>query len=221
MLDPNSLLLRYVADRLRWEVAAEFGYRARLGASVEQAGAVAAAVDPAAVNRLLPPLQTLLQNEIEPLRGLRLGPLQQLVVGLLQHLRQRGAVVLPELVGREGKGSEYLESGGVNTYPFNQIPYLPGFGRASIRPLFLTSFRGKGGFEQLVRESGRPTWAQHWLQRTLSAASASGAPPALDAEQQKDALNTVVNALTEAGLLQQFNGGRGERIWGFLPPPSP
>jgi DEAD/DEAH box helicase domain-containing protein len=216
-LDPNSLLLRYVADRLRWEVAAEFGYRARLGASVEQAGALAAAVDPAAVNRLLPPLLSRLQNEIEPLRGLRLGPLQQLVVGLLQHLRQRGAVVLPELVGREGKGSEYLESGGVNTYPFNQIPYLPGFGRASIRPLFLTSFRGKGGFEQLVRESGRPTWAQHWLQRTLSSASVSGAPPTLDAEQQKEALNAVVNALTEAGLLQQFNGGRGERIWGIPP----
>jgi DEAD/DEAH box helicase domain-containing protein len=43
-LEPNSLLLRYVTDRLRWEVAAEFGYRARLGSSVEQAGALAAAV---------------------------------------------------------------------------------------------------------------------------------------------------------------------------------
>lgn len=216
-LEPNSLLLRYLADRLRWEVAAEFGYRARLGASVEQAGALAAAVDPGAVNRLLPPLLSRLKNEIEPLRGLRLGPLQQLVVGLLQHLRQRGAVVLPELVGREGKGSEYLESGGVNTYPFNQIPYLPGFGRASIQPLFLTSFRGKGGFEQLVRDSGRPTWAQHWLERTLMVASITGSPPTLDAEQQKEALNAVVNALTEAGLLQQFNGGRGERIWGIPP----
>jgi DEAD/DEAH box helicase domain-containing protein len=30
-------------------------------------------------------------------------------------------------------------------------------------------------------------------------------------------LNAVVNALTEAGLLQQFNGGRGERIWGIPP----
>ena len=210
-LDATGTLMRFVADRLRWEVAAEFGYRARLGSSVEQAGALAAAVDPTAVNRLLPALLSRLQNEIEPLRGLRLGQLQQFVVGLLQHLRQRGALALPDLVGRDGKASAYLESGGANTYPFNQIPYLPGFGRNSTRPIFLTSFRGKGSFEQLVRDSGHPTWAQHWLERTVAAAGP------LAAEQQKEALNAVVEALCEAGLLLQFSGGRGERIWAIPP----
>ena len=210
-LDANGSLLRFVCDRLRWEVAAEFGYRSRLGASVEQASALTAAVDPVAVNRLLVPLLTRLQNEIEPLRGMRLTSLQQLVVGLLQHLRQRGAVVLPELVGRDGQGSEYLASGGNNTYPFNQIPYTPRFGRTSSRPIFLTSFRGNGGFEQLVRDSGRPTWAQHWLQATLKPGSA------LDADQQKDTLNTVVEALTEAGLLQMFKGGQHARLWAIPP----
>ena len=210
-LEAGGTLMRFLADRLRWEVATEFGYRSRLGSSVEQAGALAAAVDPTAISKLLPALLTRLQNEIEPLRNLRLIPLQQLVVGLLQHLRQRGGLALPELVGRGGKASEYLESGGVNTYPFNQIPYLPGFGRSSTRPLFLTSYRGKGSFEQLVRESGRPTWAQHWLQRTL----APSVP--LDAEQQKESLNAVVEALCQAELLLQFSGGRGERIWAIPP----
>lgn len=210
-LEASGTLMRYVCDRLRWDVAAEFGYRARLGSSVEQAGALAAAVDPAAVIKLLPGLLSRLQNEIEPLRVLRLGQLQQLVVGLLQHLRQRGGLAIPELVGREGKSSEYLESGGENTYPFNQIPYLPGFGRNSTRPIFLTSFRGKGRFEQLVRESGRPTWAQHWLLRTLAPASP------LDAEQQKEALHAVVDALCDGGLLLQFSGARGERIWAIPP----
>ncbi len=210
-LQADGTLMRFVADRLRWEVAAEFGYRSRLGSSVEQAGALAAAVDPAAVSQLLPPLLRLLQNEIEPLRNLSLEPLQQFVMGLLQHLRQRGALALPELVGRDGKGSEYLESGGTNTFPFNQIPYLQGFGRNSTRPIFLTSFRGKGVFEQLVRESGRPTWAQHWLQRTLTPAEP------LNAEQQKEALNAVVEALCSAGLLLPFSGGRGERLWAIPP----
>jgi DEAD/DEAH box helicase domain-containing protein len=210
-LEANGTLMRFVCDRLLWEVAAEFGYRSRLGSSVEQAGALAAAVDPAAVNKLLPGLLTRLQNEIEPLRGLRLGQLQQLVVGLLQHLRQRGALALSELVGRDGKGSRYLESGGEDTYPFNQIPHTPKFGRTASRPIFLTSYRGKGRFEQLVRDSGRPTWAQHWLQRTLIPASP------LDAEQQKEALNAVVDGLCQAGLLLQFSGGRGERIWAIPP----
>ncbi|QPN61977.1 DEAD/DEAH box helicase [Synechococcus sp. CBW1004] len=216
-LEAEGTLMRFLADRLRWEVASEFGYRARLGSSVEQAGALAAAIDPAAVSRLLPGLLRGLQNEIEPLRGLRLHPLQQLVVGLLQHLRQRGGLALPELVGREGKTSEYLESGGENTYPFNQIPYLPGIGRNSTRPIFLTSFRGKGRFEQLVRDSGRPTWCQHWLQRTLFPGAAADNGAWLDAEQQKETLNAVVEALCEAGLLQQLSGGRGERIWAIPP----
>ncbi|MFM8937093.1 MAG: Zn-binding domain-containing protein, partial [Vulcanococcus sp.] len=192
-------------------MAAEFGYRSRLGSSVEQAGALAAAVDPAAVNKLLPGLLTRLQNEVEPLRGLRLGPLQQLVVGMLQHLRQRGALALSELVGRDGKVSRYLESGGEDTYSFNQIPHTPKFGRTASRPIFLTSFRGKGRFEQPVRDSGRPTWAQHWLERTLTPATS------LDAEQQKEALNAVVDALCQAGLLVPFSGGRGERIWAIPP----
>ena len=217
-LEANGTLMRFVGERLRWEVAAEFGYRSRLGSSVEQAGALAATVDPAAVNKLLPNLLSRLQNEIEPLRSLRLGPLQQLVVGLLQHLRQRGALAISELVGRDGKVSDYLESGGVNTYPFNQIPYLPGFGRNSTRPIFLTSFRGKGSFEQLVRDSGRPTWAQHWLERTLTPAQPLEAEhQPLEAEQQKETLNAVVEALVEVGLLQQYSGGRGERLWAIPP----
>jgi DEAD/DEAH box helicase domain-containing protein len=212
-LEANGPLMRFVCDRLRWEVAAEFGYRSRLGSSVEQAGALAASVDPAAVNKLLPGLLSGLQNEIEPLRGLRLEQLQQLVVGLLQHLRQRGALALSELVGRDGTVSRYLESGGEDTYLFNQIPHTPKFGRTASRPIFLTSTRGKGRFEPLVRDSGPPSWAQHWLLRTLTPTPAVQ----LDTEQQKEALNAVVDGLCQAGLLLRFSGGRGERIWAIPP----
>ncbi|TGG96239.1 MAG: DEAD/DEAH box helicase [Aphanocapsa feldmannii 277cV] len=211
--DPPSLaedsdLMRWVCDRLRWEVAAEFGYRSRLGSSVEQAGSLAAAVDPDRINRCLPGLRSRLQNEIEPLRTVGIKAVKQLLVGLLQHLRQRGAIDVPELIGAEGRGSPYLSSGGTNTYTFNQIPYTPNFGRSSNRPLFLTSYRGKGGFEQLVRGSGRrPTWSQHWLGRTLEPSKP------LDADQEKEALHSVVAVLGDAGLLRELPGGGGQRVW--------
>ncbi|MCP9820013.1 DEAD/DEAH box helicase [Synechococcus sp. Cruz-9H2] len=206
-LDTDSFLVRTICERLRWEVAAEFGYRSRLGSSVEQAGSAAACVDPARIQALLAPLLSRLQNEVEPLRNARIPQVQQLVVGLLHQLRQRGAIAVHELVGLDDKGSEYLSSGAENTFKFNQILHTPKFGRSSTRPIFLTSHRGKGNFQQLVREKGRPTWSQHWLTRTLEASTP------LDAEQQKEALNAVVAALTGAGLLQEFSGGRGERIW--------
>jgi DEAD/DEAH box helicase domain-containing protein len=206
-LEAGGSLMRMVCDRLRWEVASEFGYRSRLGSSVEQAGSLAAAVDPRAVGELLPPLLSRLQNEIEPLRQARTGQVHQLVAGLLHHWRQRGGLDVPELIGSDGKGTEFLLSGGANTYPFNQIPYTPSFGRSASRPTFPTSYRGKGGFEQLVRDGGRSTWPQHWLARTLSPSQP------LDGEQQKEALQAVVAALLEAGLLVEVPGNKGERIW--------
>ena len=207
-LDADGTLLRLVCDRLRWEVAAEFGYRSRLGSSVEQAGSLAAGVDPQAINALLPALLSRLQNEIEPLRQARTAQVQQLVVGLLHHWRQRGGVEVPELLGQDGKGSPYLLSGGSDTYVLNQkITHTPRFGPTSARPIFPTSHRGKGGFEQLVRERERPTWAQHWLQRTLDPSHP------LDPEQQKEALQAVVAALIEAQLLLEIHGSRGEHIW--------
>ena len=203
----DSFLVKTVCERLRWEVAAEFGYRSRLGSSVEQAGALAADVDPARIEPLLAPLLQRLQNEVEPLRTGSIDQLRQLVVGMLHQLRQRGAIAVQELVGFDQKGSEYLSSGAENTFKFNQILHTPKFGRSSTRPIFLTSYRGKGHFQQLVREKGRPTWNQHWLTRTLEASSL------LDADQQKEALQAVTGALTEAGLLQEYAGTRGERIW--------
>ena len=209
-LTDDSFLLRCVEKRLCWDVAMEFGYRSRIGSSVEQAGSLAAAVDPSSIEPLLEELLLRLQNEIEPLRSTQLNQVRQLVVGLFHHWRQQGAVVVPELVGQGGQGSVYLSSGGVNTFPFNKHPHTPSFGPYSRRPLFLTSYQGKGRFEQLVRGRGRPpTWSQAWLQRTLQPSSA------LDADQQKEALQLVVKVLSQADLLQEFPGEGASRVWGI------
>jgi DEAD/DEAH box helicase domain-containing protein len=169
---------------------------------------LAAAVDPGAIGSLLPSLLARLQNEIEPLRATRTAQLQQLITGLLHHWRQRGGLDVPELVGRDGKGSDYLLSGGTDTFVINnRILHTPRFGPSASRPTFPTSYRGKGRFEQLVRSSGRTTWPQHWLERTLKPSQP------LDAEQQQEALQAVVTALLEAGLLVEITGNQRERIW--------
>ena len=206
-LPNDSFLLRCVKKRLRWEVAAEFGYRSRIGSSVEQAGSLAADVEPGPIEALLDTLLMRLQNEIEPLRSTGASQVEQLVVGLLHHWRQRGAIAVPELVGADGQGSAYLNSGGVNTFVFNRQWHTPKFGRSASKPLFLTTHRGKDCFEQLVSEQGRPTWCQHWLERTLQPTQA------LDADQQREALHLVVSVLTEAGLLQEVPGGGNNRVW--------
>ena len=93
-LKDESALLKVVQKRLRWEVGAEFGYRSRLGTSVEKAGSLVASFDYALISTLIPTLHERLQNEIEPLRDIEERQVQQLVIGLLQFLRQCGGLDL-------------------------------------------------------------------------------------------------------------------------------
>ncbi len=214
VLAADSPLLEIVEKRLRWELMAEFGYRSRLGSSVEQAGVLAAAVNPEQLEALIPPLLVQLRNDLEPLRQLTAESLRRFLLGWLQHLRQRGALPVPEMLKPKGGVGEYITSGGSKTYPFWLVRHLPNLGPSSNKPIFLTSSRGKGSFEQLASIKGRPTWAMGWLAKSLGLS-----PPASEAaEWIVLALQALVSALESGGILQAMPPGeRGEQIWGLTP----
>jgi DEAD/DEAH box helicase domain-containing protein len=214
VLAADTPLLEIVEKRLGWELVAEFGYRSRLGSSVEQAGVLAASINPGRLEALLPPLLEQLRNDIEPLRQLTAESLSRFLLGWLQHLRQRGALPVPEMLVPKGGLSEYITSGGSKTYPFWLVRHLPNLGPSSNKPIFLTSSRGKGSFEQLASLKGRPTWAMGWLAKSLGLP-----PPQSDAaEWMALALQSLVAALEAGGILQAMpTGQRGEQIWGLNP----
>jgi DEAD/DEAH box helicase domain-containing protein len=214
LLEPDNPLLEIVERRLGWELMAEFGYRSRLGSSVEQAGVLAAAIKPERLDSLIPPLLEQLRNDLEPLRQLTDDTLRHFLLGWLQHLRQRGALPVPEMLMLKGGVSEYITSGGSKTFCFWQVRHLPNIGPASNKPIFLTSSRGKGNFEQLASLKGRPTWAMGWLAKNL------GLPVPQDeaAEWMALALHALVAALEAGGILQAMpTGQHGEQIWGLTP----
>ena len=214
VLAPDSPLLEIVEKRLLWELMAEFGYRSRLGSSVEQAGVLAAAVNPEPLNALIPPLLEQLRNDLEPLRQLTEEALRRFLQGWLQHLRQRGAMPVPEMLMPSGGVNQYITSGGSKTYSFWLVRHLPNLGPSSNKPIFLTSARGKGNFEQLASVKGRPTWAMGWLAKTL------GLPPPESeaAEWMALALQALVSALEAGGILQAMpTGQRDEQIWALNP----
>ena len=201
-LPENSDLIRTIHRRLLWEVASELGYRSRLGATLEQSGSIAASVDPTLLNGLLPGLLAELQNEVEPLRHISEQQLQQMLLGLLCHWRQRGALDLPELTGsdRDGRNHSYLQSGGKNTDAFFRIRHLPKLGRYSSRPIFPIQSKGAGLFEQLVRRKGE-SWAQQWIRKTLQPSAA------LEVEQAANALGIIIRTLVEADCLIELSAG--------------
>ncbi|MEB3317840.1 MAG: DEAD/DEAH box helicase [Cyanobacteriota bacterium] len=220
-LASDSPLVGLVEKRLRWEVIAEFGYRSRLGSSVEQAGALAVtSLPPEHLESLVQPLLAKLRNEVEALRSLEDSQLRHFLVGWLHHLRQRGALPTPELLGGvSGQGSRYLSSLGSDTFGFKLIHHLPNVGPTSNRPLFLASSRGRGVFEALVSRKGRPTWAMAWLARTtgLSLPEPVANQPAR-AEPFALALRLILDALEACGLLLPLPSGQGgEQLWGLDP----
>ena len=207
-LKDASALLKVVQKRLLWEVGAEFGYRSRLGTSVEKAGSLAASFDYALISTFIPTLHERLQNEIEPLRDIEERQVQQLVIGLLQFLRQCGGLDLPELVGFNRDGTSYIKSGGTETYVFNKrIIHTPRFGSSTPKPVFICSSRGKGIFEQLFKDKGKITWSQHWLQRSMLS------DKTLENEQQKEVLKIVIESLLEKELLTEIPGDRDSKVW--------
>ena len=204
----DSQLLKVVQKRLNWEVGAEFGYRSRLGSSVEKTGSLAASVDNGLISTLIQTLLERLQNEIEPLRNIKKRQVQQFVIGLLQFLRQSGGLDLPELVGFDRNGTSYIKSGGAETYVLNKlITHTPRFGSSTPKPVFICSSRGKGIFEQLCKDKGKITWPQHWLHRSMLSTKT------LDIEQQKEALKIVIESLLKKELLIEIPGDRDSKVW--------
>ena len=128
---------------------------------------MSAEIDPNAIKEVIPNLLIKLQNEIECLRDLEANQLTKFITGILFHLRQKGSLDIKELLGYEERPSDYLITGGDNTFTFNKIRHTPNFGQKSIKPIFLTNFRKKGIFEQVINEIGAKSWYQLWLNRII------------------------------------------------------
>lgn len=196
-------LARLVERRLRWETVREFGHRSRLGRALMRSGAAAAVIDPdlieAAVDAAIEPLR----NEVPGLRDVERKTVRWLVLGLADRLRQRGAIVHPELPNR------YLGSGGGDTYVFKQWTHLPS-GQQQL-PIFLTDRPGTARFETWTSPKGRPpTWYGRWVARVLGRVGGLG--PDADSVYR-----VLLPAMVQSGLLVERVGedDRRIRVWGL------
>ncbi len=203
-LPEGSELGDRVDRRVGWEIFSEYAFRARIGRTLEKTGSSVAHLDPdrleGAVGRLLEPLR----NEIGELRGLDPATLRRFLLGLVVHLKNRGAVVQPVLEG-------YIEDGG-NTWRLNRIPWMPRFGPHTRTPVFLTSrSTQRSRFEPLL--SGSPThrtWYQAWAERCFLQVS-----PLIGGVVDQ-LYDLTLRGLVAEGVLAE-RSVKGARRWGIEP----
>jgi DEAD/DEAH box helicase domain-containing protein len=201
-LPDDATLVDDLSRRLSWEVWSEYGFRARIGRTLEKTGSSVAGPDPdrlqAATEKLLPHLQNL-----GNLRDVTAAEVRGFIGGLLQHLQNQGAVFHSEL-------GTYIEHGG-NDYLLNKRPHLPNYGQSSRLPAFISE-KSTSRFDPILTSSTQGnSWLEAWAIKCFG--------------DRDDMLEGVLDALykhtlgtlVETDLLERRSTKRGDGVWGIRP----
>lgn len=204
-LPPDSGLRKLVDARLDWEVRGEYCFSARIGRTLERSGLSIAHLKAELYEKCADLLLEPLRNRVGSLRELDREKLLVFLVGLVTHLKNRGAVLHPIL-------DSYISDDG-NTYHITQdrILWMPRFGPGTRAPLFPVDRTRKGHFERIIGNPGSAkSWYQTWSEKCFSDLSVlvSG-----DADR---IWQIVLEALCEAGLLEARATSSGT-AWGLHP----
>jgi len=200
VLPEHNSLAEDIARRMEWEVMAEFGYRARIGRSLEQTmtAALGIRLEPidTTAEALLLPLQ-----EAFGLRHINRVELTHFLLGLLMYMKHRGAICHRFL-------GAYLAAGGKN-FLLTRQSYLPSFTDYTASPVFLCDANKHRKFDTLSRRNGK-TWYQSWFYKVL------GRDGLLPDHADRDIYPVVLNMLVQRGLLKEMES-KGDVVWGLNP----
>lgn len=198
-LPAGSRLRQDVDRRVNWEIFSEYGFRARIGRTLEKSGSSVVHPDLEMLGRIVPGLLDVLRNEIGELRALDEAALCAFLSGLLSHLKTEGAIHHPVL-------DAYVENWG-NTYLINRHFYMPYFGRQARAPAFLTTHTGTR-FDQLFsHRPGTRTWNEAWAIKCF---------PILTDDSLRRLYVEVLKALVGGDILEQRHV-KGDEVWGIRP----
>jgi DEAD/DEAH box helicase domain-containing protein len=185
---------------MEWEVLAEFGYRARIGRSLEQTTTAAMGIRTEPIEAASEVLLSPIREEFG-LRHVSKKALFHFLLGLLVYMKQRGGICHPFL-------DAYIASGGRN-FLLTRQSYLPAFTDYTASPLFLCNATRKTKFDTLVLKNGR-TWYQSWFDKTLGR-------DGLTADKVEQAVYPIVlDALVQTGVLVEKDA-KGDVLWGLNP----
>lgn len=152
------------------------------------------------VEQAIATLHLKLSNEVDALRDVNRDRIQQFLLGLLHHLRQRGGILQPAT-------QLYINQG--NTFVLQRPLYMPSMGPNIPAPIFLVNAVGTAErFERVIKQGQGESWCENWARRIFAETSL------LLKDQLKDVLELALNTAVESGVLEAHPCGHG-RAWGI------
>ena len=214
-LPPGSDLPKLVAKRLKWETLREFTFGSGIGRTLERTGAAAVALDQERVQKACRMAHNRIQQEVGGLRDMGEEAARALVLGVVRHMKEQGAV-------RHLLMDGYLRAGGNKWATWDRDPALPKFGRRSLIPVFPMTNDASGsprfasssssheGLEEIHGPKGRRSWYRRWCGSVLAGQSALG--PA----ESDHVLRLVFSALNDAEVVAKVAAG-SRWVWALDP----
>ncbi|HEX7291831.1 MAG TPA: DEAD/DEAH box helicase, partial [Conexibacter sp.] len=195
-----------VSRRLAFDATLEFGLQSRLGRTLELTGTVAAQVEAAPGVMLVAARQALAEagGQLQLAGPHTDAVLLAWVRGVLEHMRERGAIEHPwlrKLV--EEDGNRYFvwrgrqRSDGMPAFPIGRT--APAFPRVGPPP--------SGRENVLDSVAGAQSWYAQWAARSLSVSSTEGGALA----------RLLLKRLAAAGVLTETSNKAGAEVYGILP----
>ena len=201
-LPRGSHLPGRVQKRLAWQAFAEFTYLSRRGRNLDSIGKATLAPRIEDISRAASALLPVL-HETFGIRHVDSATVVQWLWGFVCRLRQRGAVVHPEM-------SAYARDGNIFafTHTKGRAEWLPRMGERTPHPMFL-SLGKERGFDRLVNPQAR-TFYQTWLNFTL------GANGLLPENAEEAIYSEAIEALVRESILLRIDGDSGD-VFGLNP----
>ena len=199
-LPQKSDLRSIVERRMRWDVLAEMTWRAAIGRTLERTHTAAIGFGRKALLTACEQAGRRIREEFGELRKIDELAVRALVLGIVRHMRDRGAV-------QDSAFNGYLHHGG-NPYAIGDIA-LQDFGARSNLPVFPAPVKEDKGIEALA--GAGKSWYRAWAEKVLTPVdllSASRDAPAV--------LLAVMTALQDAGLVCVLPG-RKTQVWALEP----
>jgi len=201
-LPKGSDLKHQVHKRIEWEIYSEYGFRTRIGRTLEKTSSSIAHVDPALFDTISPKLLEILKNEIGGFERLDTKTVKLFLSGFLTHLKNRGAIYYSEL-------DAFIERWG-ESYVINQIPWMPGFSDYARTPAFLTLKKTKRFDRLFTGKNSRMTWYEFWADKCFSPFYP------LVGELIRSIYELTLKSLVNEGLLYEHKINN-DPVWGIYP----
>ena len=201
--DDKERLLRDVNNRLGWEIGTEFTFDARIGRTLEKSGCAIASVDKSHLNSALERISVRVSNELEELRDIPTYQFEPFLLGVLNRLKNMGAVDLPVLGPYISDfGKDYLISQ-------KHIPWMQNIGPRTRAPRMLTTKPGVKRFDQLLQTS-KKTWYEKWAWKHFYRLKMVGE------NSCRNMYAIVLDELAKAGIIRAEERN-SYRIWALRP----